>query len=160
MVGTAVAWHVVIADIMNTADMTDMERLTVKSENIITLPFGLLGFESVKKYVLLSNPMEEPFMWLQMIDDASQAFLVVPPGAATADYEPDISDEDARFVGLDDPADAIVLNIVTLRSDGRATVNLKGPIVLNRKTLTGKQVIPINAADYSLQHPLPVAQEQ
>ena len=140
--------------------MTDMERLTVKSENLITLPLGLLGFESVKKYVLLSNPQEAPFLWLQMLDDANQAFLVVPPGSATSDYEPDISDEDVKFLELVDPTDAMVLNIVTLRPVGQATVNLKGPIILNRNTLTGKQVIPINAADYSLQHPLPLAQEQ
>jgi flagellar assembly factor FliW len=33
-------------------------------------------------------------------------------------------------------------------------VNLKGPIVINRRTLIGKQVIINNAAQYSLNHPL------
>jgi len=33
-------------------------------------------------------------------------------------------------------------------------VNLKGPIVINRRTLIGKQVILNNASRYSLHHPL------
>jgi flagellar assembly factor FliW len=45
---------------------------------------------------------------------------------------------------------------VSLRGDGRATINLKGPIVLNRQTLIAKQVIPLNATTYSVAHPLPL----
>jgi flagellar assembly factor FliW len=50
-----------------------------------------------------------------------------------------------------------VLNIVTLRNGDRPTVNLRGPVVINRRTLVGKQVIPNNAAQYSLRHPLAAA---
>lgn len=145
---------------MKTAETTESERLTVKSENVISLPLGLLGFERVKKYVLLSNPQEEPFMWLQMLDDLNQSFLVIPPATVAPEYQPDIAQEDVDFLGLEEAADAIVLNIVTVRKNSRATVNLRGPIVLNRNTLVGKQVIPINANDYALQHPLPEAEEQ
>jgi flagellar assembly factor FliW len=35
---------------------------------------------------------------------------------------------------------------------------LKGPVVINRQTRTGKQVIIANAADYSVEHPLPVVE--
>ena len=34
----------------------------VVNQNLIQLPYGLLGFEKVKNYVLLANPQEEPFM--------------------------------------------------------------------------------------------------
>ena len=67
---------------------------------------------------------------------------------------PNIPSADAEFIGLQAPEDALLLNIVTLHGDGRATVNLKGPIVLNRSTWIGKQSVPTNAADYSTQHPL------
>jgi flagellar assembly factor FliW len=68
-----------------------------------------------------------------------------------------LSELDAAFLDLNDPSEAFVLNIVTLRGPGRATVNLKGPIVINRRTLIGKQVIPVNAAEYAIQHPLPLS---
>jgi flagellar assembly factor FliW len=142
---------------MKTAELIEPESHGVKRENIVQLPLGLLGFEQVKNYVLMTNPGEEPFMWLQMVDNIRQAFLVVSPFLTMPGYQPDISDEDVEFLGLANPADAIVVNIVTLRGAGQATVNLKGPIIINRHTLIGKQVIPNNVAQYPLRHPLPVS---
>lgn len=139
---------------MKTAELNEQTALTIKSENVIELPSGLLGFEQIKKYVLLSTPEEAPFLWLQMLDDPNLAFLVVSPCAVVADYQPEISDEDSEYLGLQSPRDAIVFNIVTTRQDTKTTVNLKGPIVINRFTLVGKQLVPKNAADYSLTHEL------
>jgi len=34
---------------------------------------------------------------------------------------------------------------------------LKGPIVINRRTLIGKQIIPVNASEYAIRHPLPLS---
>jgi len=142
---------------MITAELTETETRQSAARDIIRLPLGLLGFEHVKQYVLLANPAEEPFMWFQMLDDTKRAFLVAPPARLVSDYQPDISDDDVEFLGITDPADAILLNIVTLRGSSRPTVNLKGPVVINRRTLIGKQVIPNNATQYSLRHPLAAA---
>jgi flagellar assembly factor FliW len=139
---------------MITAELTETETHQAEGRDVIRLPFGLLGFEHVKQYVLLANPAEEPFMWLQMLDDAKRAFLVAPPERLVPVYEPDISDDEVEFLELAEPADAFLLNIVTLRGNGKATVNLKGPVVINRRTLIGKQVILNNAAQYSLHYPL------
>jgi len=141
---------------MKFAELTEPNPHAVKNENTIHLPLGLLGFESIKEYVLLSKPDEAPFLWLQMLDDPNLAFLVISPLAVMPDYQPDIPLEDVEFIGFTNPDDVLVFNIVTLRGDGKATVNLKGPIVLNRQTLIGKQVVPTNAPEYSLQHPLNV----
>jgi flagellar assembly factor FliW len=129
----------------------------VGNQIIIQLPYGLLGFERVKKYVLLANPKEDPFLWLQMLEGARKAFLIVSPFLIKPEYAPDIPEDDVEFLGLAEPADALLFNICTLRGPGRATINLKGPLVINRHTMTGKQVIPNNAAQYSVIHPLPVA---
>ena len=48
----------------------------------------------------------------------------------------------------------MVYNIVTLRGAAPATVNLKGPIVINRHTNLARQVVLNNAADYSVRHPI------
>src|ERR1700742_3662104 len=116
---------------MNTLELMDPETSTTTEtasqhqlKGVVRFPLGLLGFENVKNYVLLSNPREEPFMWLQMLEDAKHAFLVVPPGLAVPGYAPDIDDKDVEFLELEGPEDAYIVNIVTLRQ-GRATVNLK-----------------------------------
>jgi flagellar assembly factor FliW len=133
------------------------EVMTVQTENIIQFPLGLLGFEQIKKFVLLSNPDEAPFRWLQVLNDSSLAFLVISPFEVDPAYAPNLPDNDTEFLGLESPEDALVYNIVTLHRNGSATVNLKGPIVVNRHTFIGKQVVPLNAPELPLQHPLPVS---
>jgi flagellar assembly factor FliW len=143
---------------MKTIEMAEQPeiRTELKAESLVKLPYGLLGFEQFKNYVLVSLPNDEPFKWLQMVEKSGQGFLVLSPFVAEPDYRPDIAPEDVRFLGLDSPTDALLVNIVTMRGN-QATINLKGPIVINRHTLVGKQVIPNNAAQFSLRHPLPLS---
>jgi flagellar assembly factor FliW len=140
---------------MKSAEVETTLPAAVGDDSVIHLPCGLLGFEQVKRYVLSYIPGEEPFAWFRDQNDPALAFLVVPPFEVLTDYSPDLPAEDVQFLGLESPDDALLLNIVTLRPRGRSSVNLKGPIVINRFSLIGKQVILANAAEYSVQHPLP-----
>ena len=128
--------------------------------NDVRLPLGLLGFEHLKEYVLVANPDEEPFLWLQVKDNGSLAFIVVNPFLVAPDYIPDLPQADADFLEIRDPDDALLFNIVTLHPAGRATVNLKGPIVINRHTGTGKQVVLANASEYDVHYPLPISETE
>ncbi len=143
---------------MNLVENTAPLPPLAQAENTLRMPMGLLGFEGIKEYLLLADPAEEPFLWLQVPHDANLAFLVVAPQPLLPAYQPEISAEDAAFLGLANAADAAILSIVTVRGPNQATLNLKGPIVLNRRTLVAKQVIPTNAGQFSVQHPLPVVQ--
>jgi flagellar assembly factor FliW len=138
---------------MKTVELEEPQDLSVKEDTTISMPFGLLGFEHAKAFELLAAREEEPFLWLQMRDNPKQGFVVVPPAVAAPQYAPDIAAADVEFLGLKSAAEALVLNIVTVRGDS-TTANLKGPIVINRQTLVGKQCIPTNVASFSLQHPI------
>jgi flagellar assembly factor FliW len=144
---------------MSAAETTEMESVRVKNENVIHMPAGLLGFETRKRFVLLTEPEEAPFSWFQALDSSDISFLVLPPFDAIPEYQPDLSNEDVAYLALKEPSDALIYNIVTLRP-GQATINLKGPIVVNRFTLRGKQVILQNASKWSVRHPLPLAQPE
>ena len=136
---------------------SDTDAAATVGATDIRLPTGLLGFEHLKDYLLITNPEEEPFKWLRVKGDATLAFIVINPFIVAPDYLPDLPQVDVEFLGLKEPDDAALFNIVTVHGPGRATVNLKGPIVINRHTLVGKQVVIANAAEYSVQFPLPVA---
>jgi flagellar assembly factor FliW len=142
---------------MNHATTIELETPAATPPNLVRLPLGILGFEQLKNYVLLANPDEKPFAWLRVADNNSLAFVVIDPFIVMPDYAPNIPEADVEFLDLKDPGDALLLGIVTIHGHNRATMNLKGPVVINRQTRTGKQVIIANAADYSVQHPLPVA---
>lgn len=143
---------------MKCAEMIETEAVvTTTRRDAVRMPAGLLGFEQIKDFVLVTNPDEEPFAWLQVEDNSALAFIVMDPFLAQPDYQPDIPQADVEFLKLKQANDALLLSIVTIHDDQQATVNLKGPIVINRHTHTGKQVIIANAGSYSVKHPLPVA---
>jgi flagellar assembly factor FliW len=149
-----------MASQMNIAELDTVKPSASRSETVIHLPSGLLGFEQVKRFVLSAVPGEEPFQWFRDQKNPALAFVVISPFEVLPNYLPDLPSEDVTALKLESPDDALLLNIVTLRRGGRATVNLKGPIVINRFSLTGKQVVLANAADYSVQHPLPTIHEE
>ena len=129
-------------------------RLAVKADDVFSFPRGLLGFENIKRYVLLKNEEEDPFMWLQMIDDPSLAFLVVPPYPVFSEYNPIFDPEDFALLGIEREEQVMMLTIVTVDGSGNATVNLKGPLVINRETQLGAQLVLKNASEYGVQEPL------
>ncbi len=142
---------------MKTIETHPPETTPVRDERVLHFPLGLLGFEQFKRYALVSRPEEAPFLWLRVIDQPELAFVVVSPTAVAPNYAPQISDEDAHFLDLRAPEDAMVFNIVTLHGPAYATVNLKGPVLVNRRTLQGKQVIPLNASSLPVGQPIPLS---
>jgi flagellar assembly factor FliW len=158
--GAAGPWHIRCSTGpgMKCIGSTETEMTAPPVACEVRLPMGLLGFEQIKEYLLVSDPAEEPFRWLRVKGDPSLAFAVVEPFIAVPDYQPDIPQPDVDFLSLSQTDEALVYSIVTLHAGQRATINLKGPIVINRSTGIGKQVIIANAANYSVQHPLPEAE--
>jgi flagellar assembly factor FliW len=140
---------------MSVAEPVETKPRAESRERVVRLPLGLLGFEHIKDFVLVTNPDDEPFLWLQVKSDPNLAFLVLSPFGIIPAYRPDIPADDIAFLQVEKPTDALLLCVVTVRGDRPPTINLKGPIVLNRHTLLGKQVIPTNAASLSVACPLP-----
>ena len=114
---------------------------------------GLLGFEANKDFELISDEELSPYQWLKGID-ADQSFLVIPPSFAVEKYSVELADDDVVMLELNDQTDAVVLCIATYHPNESVTINLKGPIVYNQKTLRGRQIVPMNAADLALAHPM------
>jgi flagellar assembly factor FliW len=73
-----------------------------------------------------------------------------------ADYLVEISDDDAALLGVASADDLLLFNIVNYRAESpdAATVNLIGPILVNRRTRVGRQVVIANYPGYSARHPL------
>jgi len=120
------------------------------------LPAGLVGFPEYGSFELHYVADQLPFVWMKLIGPDTLHFVVIEPGGIIPDYELELFDEDAEFLGISDSADALVLNIVTVKNTvpATATVNLAGPIVLNRHTGIGKQCVLANYSRYSAHHPL------
>lgn len=125
----------------------------------LELPAGIVGFPDHKQADLFAVAEQLPFRWLRLHGPEPLHFVVIEPGGLVPDYVPELFDEDAAALGLEAPDDALVLNIVTV---GRtepvtATVNLVGPLIINRRTGVARQVVLSNHNRYSARQPLVTA---
>jgi len=128
--------------------------LTIAEEEILRFPSGLFGLPDSRSFVLL--PAErEGLYWLQSVEHAALAFVLVDPFLAFEGYSLELSPADlAELDGADDPAGIAILAIVTLprTRDEQPTANLQGPVALNLAARTGKQVA-IQDGDFGIRCP-------
>src|SRR4051812_42696549 len=90
-------------------------ELDTSNEQQFRLPEGLVGFPEYSGFDLLCVPDELPFVWMRLHGPDPLQFVVIEPGGLIPDYELELFDEDAAFLGISDSSDAMVLNIVTVR---------------------------------------------
>ncbi len=124
----------------------------------INFPAGLPGFPNAHRFELAPwGPAGSPFLLLSSVDDPDVGFVVVPPWVFYPEYEFELDTGTAERLGLTQAEDAVVFTVVTLRDKpDDSTVNLLGPIVVNRFTHEAAQVV-LPSAGYSVRAPLAVA---
>lgn len=128
--------------------------IEIDDDAIISMPDGMIGFEQYKSYCLIDHQPESILKWLQSIHNPDVAFLVMDPSDVAPDYEVELPDWDAEFLGLTDPADAVLISTVTIDADANeVTTNLLAPIVVNAATRLGRQVV-LDSEQYALKHPI------
>lgn len=131
-------------------------RVEVDPCKVIEIPRGLIGFPPEQRFILFEHKPGEPFRWLQSLDDPALALVVVDPHVFFPDYEAEISEDEARALGIEDPEEAQILTTVTVRrSMGQVTTNLLGPLVISVRNGRGAQLV-LDGDRYSTRHPLPV----
>jgi len=128
-----------------------------EATNLIKFPQGIFGFPDLKVCELIFNPSELPFMWLQEREKGGLAFIVLDPIGSIPDYTVEIPDSDVEQLGIESPDDVLILNIVTIHKEvpQKITANLVGPIIVNRTTRIGRQIIINNYEKYSPKYELP-----
>lgn len=140
-----------------TIDTTRFGSLEIAGEAVIEFPTGLIGLGG-SRYALLASDENATIVWLQSIDDPSLALPVTNPWRFFADYEVELSDEEAARIGITDPADCDVYVTVRARQSlEECTANLRAPILISKGR--GYQVIN-EAGNAPMRAPLFVPAEQ
>ena len=123
--------------------------------NEVHLPEGLVGFSELNSVEIVYSENNLPFMWMRDKDDSGLSFLVIEPMWVLSEYEIELYEQDKETLELQTADDALVLLILTVgKNNQNITANLIGPVVINRKTQTGKQVLICNNKRFSARHVL------
>lgn len=135
---------------IKTRDFGEME---IDESTIITIPEGIIGFENVKRYTLISPLGDNMFpMWLQAVDSAEPCFVVYNPTQIYVDYRFEISDDEQELLKLDESKPYTCLAVAIVPDDyKKTTINLRCPIVLNMQDNIAAQVM---LEDYDFKYPV------
>ena len=132
--------------------MTDAASVMVRSEllgefevtpeQVIDFNKGLPGFPERLRYALVAAGRDGVY-WLQSLEYSALSFLLLDPFQFFPGFSLDLTSEDFARLGTEDPAEFIVLSIVTLgaQPDHGATANLRAPILVNVRDRTAHQSI-------------------
>lgn len=111
-------------------------------EDFIFFPEGLLGFSDLNRFILLDDPSDEIFVWLQSCDSAAIAFPVLEPELLSNNYSVDLAKSDLEALGLKVAEGLRYFTIITIPEDPtQMTANLKAPVVINVKDRKARQCV-------------------
>jgi flagellar assembly factor FliW len=128
-------------------------EIDIMEEEIIYFPNGIIGFEGYKRFVIMPDKNHSPFCWLISLDEEDFGVPLVNPYSLIKEFQKDfpleltneLKDSNSKFE---------VFCVVNLKgSDGSATLNLKGPILIDFINKVGKQII-LTADILSITYPL------
>lgn len=128
--------------------------LEIDERQRIRIPMGLYGFEAHEEYALL-DAARPPFFWLQSLKARDVAFVLLDPVLIRPDYDAALDPcdfEDLELSGPDD-GNCLLFVIVTIRGGQGMTVNMAGPVVINKKSRRGRQCIS-RSDKWQVQHDL------
>ena len=143
-------------------DIPDSADAEAVARNEVSLPQGLFGFPEIRSMELVFDKAELPFMWLREQKQDGLAFVVLEPSGVVPSYSVEISDADVQVLGITGTDDTMILNIVTISPEhpGKISLNLVGPIIVNRLTLVAKQCIINNHEEFSARHMIDVGETE
>lgn len=124
---------------INTSRFGEVE---ISQDDILEFSEGLLGFGQLRRFVVLDDPNDEIFAWLQSCENKDIAFPILEPELFNSQYKIEISKADLEALHLESQANGRLFNIITIPQDPTLmTANLKAPIVINVKKRLARQCV-------------------
>lgn len=117
-------------------------ELDVDESKIIEMKGGILGFNHLRRFIMIIHEEGSHLYWLQSIEDGSIAFIIMNPFIIKPDYEPEIDDQTLEMLEIDRAEEIDLMVILTVRSEPvKITANLRAPLVMNRDRKLAGQVV-------------------
>lgn len=121
---------------------TRFGQVQIEESDVIHFSEGILGFSDLTKFVILDDPNDDIFAWLQSCEAGAVAFPVLEPELFTESYKINLAKADIEALKLPDATNARLFSIITIPDDPtQMTANLKAPIVINLENRFARQCV-------------------
>lgn len=130
-------------------------EIEISEERIFEFVLPIIGFNELKRFVILDLNQDSFFKWLQAVDDPELAFPIVSVFSMNVDYAIDLQDNVVETLKIDNVENVLVMNIASIPQDNPqgATLNLLAPLIFNIGNQLAGQVI-LTGSGYDISFPL------
>ena len=116
--------------------------VSITSEDVIQFPEGVLGFNQLRRFVILDDPNDDIFAWLQSCENANVAFPLLEPELFVSAYNVQLTKHDLEVLHVATKEGLRYFNIITIPQDPTLmTANLKAPVVINVEKRLARQCV-------------------
>ncbi len=121
---------------------TRFGEIQISESDLFEFKDGLLGFGQLRSFVILDDPNDEIFAWLQSCENPDVAFPILEPQLFAPETSFDISHGDLEALGIASEAQGKIFCIVTIPKDPTLmTANMKAPVLLNLQSRRARQCV-------------------
>lgn len=130
-------------------------EVEIEEERIFKFALPIIGFNELRKYVILDLNKDHIFKWLQSVEDPALAFPIVSVFSFNSDYSIDIPDNVVEALKISNVESLLVMNIASIPQENpqNTTINLLAPIVFNLDEQLAGQII-LSGSGYDISFPL------
>jgi flagellar assembly factor FliW len=122
-------------------------RIEVEQDDLVEFPQGLVGIEGHQRFAIYRPREVAPLAWLVSLTDPDLTFAIASVEKFAGEpYLPPLGNGDRELLGLrhDETVEVYVL-VSPPEGSGFASVNLKGPLIINPRTGLGRQLLLYSA---------------
>ena len=130
-------------------------EIEIEDERVFEFVLPIIGFQDVKKFVILDLNKDSFFKWLQCVEEPSLAFPIVSVFSMNVDYSVDLQDSAVEKLKISNVESLLVMNIASIPQDNPqgTTLNLLAPLIFNLDEKLAGQVI-LSGSGYDISFPL------
>lgn len=134
-------------------DSTRFGKIEYDKKEIISMARGLMGFDDYQRFIIVSLKGQEPFKWLQSLEDSGLAFLLIDPLFFKPNYVVEINPNDLSIINAKNVDDVTVFVLVSI-PEGKPelmSANLLAPLVINKTNMKAVQFV-LGESEYVPDH--------
>ena len=137
---------------LNTVRFGEIE---IEEDRIFNFVMPIIGFDALKKFIILAPNKETLFKWLQSIEDPALAFPIISVSALDIDYTIDLPDNVVENLKITNVESLLVMNITSIPQDNPkgTTINLLAPLIFNLDEQVAGQVV-LSGSGYDISFPM------
>ena len=130
-------------------------EIDIDENRIFEFVLPIIGFDTLKKFVILEPGKETLFKWLQSVDDPTLAFPIISVSTLNIDYSIDLPDNVVDMLEVTSVESLLVMNITSIPQDDPkgTTINLLAPLIFNVDTQKAGQIV-LSGSGYDISYPM------